>query len=573
MIRWERAVPWAAAALACLYVLIAALPPGDGPGEMRIREFGRIPIVHQGRVKPFDTLARTSLTKISGRDSYVNDAGRSVPAIRWLLDMLSAIDPDDPPTSEQALQRIPVLGARVFRIDHDQVLNVLRLSPRSGFRYSYLEVGNRSEVLQDEAERAASHRQVDRDIYEHNILELMDKVRLFQRLIEIQIPHVVPPQSVGDEWKPYDEARVRSQVTGIPDPVAESLARLLSAFRAGNVEAFNAEVDRYRSLMEKHMPEDTGRAGFETFFNSFSPFTRAPVLYVAGFLLVLISWLIWGSALRRSGVGVVAIALVVHSFALVARMYIQDRWPVFVTNLYSSAIFIGWAGVILGLVLEKFYRDGIGTAMGSVAGFVTLLIAFNLGRSGDSLEMMQAVLDTNFWLATHVTVVTLGYASTYLAGLLGIVYVLRGLLTYSLSAEASRSMARMIYGIVCFGTLFSFTGTVLGGIWADQSWGRFWGWDPKENGALIIVLWNALVLHARWGGMIRDRGLAVLAVVGNIVTSWSWFGVNMMGVGLHAYGFMGSGPFWLGLFVAGQLAVIGAGLIPKGRWRSFAAEG
>ena len=90
----------------------------------------------------------------------------------------------------------------------------------------------------------------------------------------------------------------------------------------------------------------------------------------------------------------------------------------------------------------------------------------------------------------------------------------------------------MVYGIVCFATLFSFVGTILGGIWADQSWGRFWGWDPKENGALLIVIWNAIILHARWGGLVRERGLMDLAVFGNIVTSFSWFGVNMLGVGL-----------------------------------------
>jgi hypothetical protein len=86
-----------------------------------------------------------------------------------------------------------------------------------------------------------------------------------------------------------------------------------------------------------------------------------------------------------------------------------------------------------------------------------------------------------------------------------------------------------------------FVGTILGGIWADQSWGRFWGWDPKENGALLIVLWNATILHARWGGLIRERGLAVMSVFGNIVVSLSWFGVNMLGVGLHSYGVYGSG--------------------------------
>jgi hypothetical protein len=126
----------------------------------------------------------------------------------------------------------------------------------------------------------------------------------------------------------------------------------------------------------------------------------------------------------------------------------------------------------------------------------------------------------------------------------------------------------MVYGIVCFATLFSFIGTVLGGIWADQSWGRFWGWDPKENGALIIVLWNALILHARWGGMVKERGIMNMAIFGNIVTAWSWFGTNMLGIGLHSYGFMDSAFKWLMVFMVSQLALIGLGLLPVKYWGS-----
>ena len=131
------------------------------------------------------------------------------------------------------------------------------------------------------------------------------------------------------------------------------------------------------------------------------------------------------------------------------------------------------------------------------------------------------------------------------------------------------ALTRMVYGIVCFATLFSLIGTVLGGIWADQSWGRFWGWDPKENGALIIVIWNAVILHARWGGLVKQRGLMALAIFGNIVTSWSWFGVNMLGVGLHSYGFMDAAFYWLIAFVASQVAIIALSQLPLAKWRSF----
>ena len=213
--------------------------------------------------------------------------------------------------------------------------------------------------------------------------------------------------------------------------------------------------------------------------------------------------------------------------------------------------------------------------------------------------MLRAVLDTNFWLATHVVVVTLGYASTFVAGLLAIVYIFIGLLTPMLTQkvtarsegtkaattaksgkmtsapqgiEVGKALGKMVYGIVCFATLFSFIGTVLGGIWADQSWGRFWGWDPKENGALLIVIWNAIILHARWGGLVRERGLMCLAVFGNIVTSFSWFGVNMLGIGLHSYGFMDAAFKWLMMFVISQAVIIGLGLIPLHFWSSFRSK-
>jgi ABC-type transport system involved in cytochrome c biogenesis permease subunit len=241
-----------------------------------------------------------------------------------------------------------------------------------------------------------------------------------------------------------------------------------------------------------------------------------------------------------------------------------------VTNLYSSAIFIGWAAVLLGLVLEKFNKDGIGLMVAALVGFTTQIIAHNLALGGDTMEMMRAVLDTNFWLATHVVTITLGYSAMFIAGALAIIYILRGVFTTSLTKGTADALGKMVYGIICFATLFSFVGTVLGGIWADQSWGRFWGWDPKENGALLIVLWCAVILHARWGGLVRSRGLMNMALVGNIITSFSWFGVNMLGIGLHSYGFMDSAFKWLVLFIATQVALIALGLLPLRMWRSFA---
>jgi ABC-type transport system involved in cytochrome c biogenesis permease subunit len=222
----------------------------------------------------------------------------------------------------------------------------------------------------------------------------------------------------------------------------------------------------------------------------------------------------------------------------------------------------------MGMLYEPVFRNGIGNIVAAFSGFLTLQIAYRLAGDGDTFVVLQAVLDTQFWLATHVVLITLGYSATFVAGGIGILYVIKGMLTPNLTPSERKELARMIYGTLCFAIFFSFVGTVLGGLWADDSWGRFWGWDPKENGALIIVLWNVIVLHARWGGLARERGLALLAMGGNLCTSWSWFGVNELGVGLHTYGFTEGVLLALLIFAGFNVLVIGVGCIPQRYWWS-----
>jgi ABC-type transport system involved in cytochrome c biogenesis permease subunit len=375
------------------------------------------------------------------------------------------------------------------------------------------------------------------------------------------------PSAQGPQWHSVGETLGEAVATGEIHPVVQAYAQIGDAYHVGDQRVFDKQAAQLRDWFSKEQPNATKRASFEFLFNHVDPFTHSMTLYVLAFLLACGSWLGWTRPLNRAAFYLLLLALAVHTFGLVSRMYLQERPPV--TNLYSSAIFIGWGAVIVALILERIFRDGIGAACAGAIGFITLIIAHHLAGSGDTLEMLQAVLDTNIWLATHVVVVTTGYAAMFLAGMLAIIYIVRGVFTRSLKKETADSLARMTYGVVCFATLFSFVGTVLGGIWADQSWGRFWGWDPKENGAVLIVLWCAIILHARWGGFIRQRGLMIMAIFGNVVTSFSWFGVNMLGVGLHSYGFMEKAFPWLCGFIASQLALMIVAAMPLERWRSF----
>jgi ABC-type transport system involved in cytochrome c biogenesis permease subunit len=412
-----------------------------------------------------------------------------------------------------------------------------------------------------------------------------------------------------------------------PHPGIAAWRELLSHYRDGDASACNVAVRRYLSSLEERSFDGVGmtRIGFEWFFNFFQPFFLASMLDFFAFLIAAVAMLGWSRTLNRTAFAIIALSFALHTFAIIARIVISGRPPV--TNLYSTAVFIGWGIVLLGMIFERIYRMGVGNLLASFSGFATLLIAHFLGGDGDTFTVLVAVLDTQFWLATHVTTINLGYATTFLAGLMGVLYLamrtpflfafvmsavvgamslllpgpiaqtIEAFTEISLSANAvkwigmiaslagigatawastlpqyrdaapltperEKNLSRMLYGTLCFGIFFSFVGTVLGGLWADDSWGRFWGWDPKENGALIIVLWNAVVLHARWGGLVKNRGTAVLAIGGNIATAWSWFGVNELGVGLHSYGFTEGVLLALALFAISQLAVIGIGCVP-----------
>lgn len=626
-------IPSIVAGLCAVWAFAGLNVPASKPGGFDFRDFGRLPVVSNGRTQPLDSLARNALLQLREKQSANLEPWKAwyqrpqiLSATEWLAGMM---------LKPEVADTWPVI-----RINNPDLLGLLGLPANAdpekqvdGKHFSWNAIKGKLGDLQREGHRAGQLDQSRRTPYDQALVRMMECVGLYMRL-----QNTVQPQNAKDwpaelgqfvanapagvkaynaqqEKKPHDEAALerfmrdisRFDVMARLDPALiippahpernrtewmrtvdalvgvargdgahfalNAYARMTGAYRTDNFAKFNDALGDYRTALTAHFQPELAKASREQRFNFFEPFYKSMNLYVLAFLGALGFWFAPQrmEGLRRTAAWMVGAALLVHTTGLIFRMVLEGRPPV--TNLYSSAIFIGWGACILGLILERFWRNSIGIVVSSTIGFTTLIIAHHLSLTGDTMEMMRAVLDTNFWLATHVVVVTLGYSATFVAGFLALIYLLRGLFTRSLDAGTAQSLAKMVYGIVCFGTLFSFVGTVLGGIWADQSWGRFWGWDPKENGALIIVLWNALILHARWGGLVRERGLMNLAIGGNIVTAWSWFGVNMLGIGLHSYGFMDSAFMWLMLFVVSQLALVALGCLPVSIWRSSAALG
>jgi ABC-type transport system involved in cytochrome c biogenesis permease subunit len=552
----KRALPLVVALLGAGYLLSKTRGPSLSEDGLAIHEFGKIPVIDNGRIKPLDSIARTQLRVVSDTETFKDDQGRSAPAIRWLLDvMVDTLDSKETARSH-----------KVFRIYHPQVRHALGLEgEREGYRFSIREFGDRLPNLGEQIRQAVDKQHAEKPLDEQDreLLKFQRRLTAFQAVSRFQLPHLVPPSNGQTEWRTLPDAM---QPTTSRDENAMSFVRILEAYAKGDAAAFNGETAAYLARVSGAFPVESGKSGLEAAFNRMEPFNTCGALYLIAFVLSCGALLGWSRPLNRSAFSLIAVVWVAHTLALATRIYLSGRAPV--TNLYSSAIFIGWGGVLFGLAFELIFKVGIGNMVAAKSGFLTLLVAYVLAADGDTMEVLQAVLDTNFWLWTHVTCITLGYAASYVAGLIGLIYLLMGLFTRGLTAEMRTILARMTYGTVCFAMFFSFVGTVLGGLWADDSWGRFWGWDPKENGALMIVLWNALILHARWGGLVRERGLALLTVFGNVVVSWSWFGVNELSVGLHSYGFTEGRAKWLAIFMLSQVAAVLAGLLPRSFWKS-----
>ncbi|MEM0925451.1 MAG: cytochrome c biogenesis protein CcsA, partial [Planctomycetota bacterium] len=374
------------------------------------------------------------------------------------------------------------------------------------------------------------------------------------------------------DWRTFASTFFDDASKGVsPDQVSalssDPFSRMIEVYadEKARYEDFNQAVDDQIALSGAYPIGglNHSKVGLERWMMSNPPSFFAKFFYIFAIVLGLIFFAVGGSHLRNAVWSILLAAVVVHSIGLLCRIYITGRAPVI--NIYSSAVFIGWAAAIGGLIIDRIYKLGFGNMLAATAGTLSLFVANGLS-DGDTMPVLQAVLDTQFWLATHVISVSLGYVATMVAGLLGVGYLITNWI--GKEEQYGRSVYRMVYGATCFGILFSTVGTILGGLWADDSWGRFWGWDPKENGALLIVIWNALMLHARWDSMVKARGFAILAIGGNIVTAWSWFGTNELGIGLHSYGFTEGVLFWLTTFIVSQMVMIVAGVAI---WRRPAA--
>jgi len=573
-------VKYLGATLMCLFLLSAISCAQPMVGDFS--NFKKIPVLDSGRLKPLDTFARSLLTQFSGKDHYEKQE-----ASVWLASLFFS------PAS--------TLDEKIFLINNPDIATALGIVPQQDRRYTPNQLQKTYRMLADLQQAAAKIPEKERSLAENEIMRVFDNINLYADLsrsfvfvypqsdftiiskttkaklglpldqnqfsfIDIalkandlklddpellqvsnnlfrmsqdykDLPFDVIPSSQNGKWlSPWDALNTdfsnesSRQLVLLWDNMATSYAQ-------GNGVAFNMAahlyIDSVRNQLSKDDLKKLDKFSLELFYQENSPFTWSIMFYIFAFIFFIVSFSSSKPLWYNLGLFSVVAGFIPHVMGLIMRIIIMARPPV--SSLYETFIFVGFIAVFLGLLIEYFNRQWLGIVIAAISGTALLFIANKYSAEGDTLKVLVAVLNSNFWLATHVTTITMGYAATCVGGLLGHIWLIQAV--FGRDNKILDKTYKTTLGILGVALTLTFLGTNLGGIWADQSWGRFWGWDPKENGALMIVLWTALLFHAKVAKMIDALGLAVGAVIGMMVVMWAWFGVNLLSVGLHSYGF------------------------------------
>jgi cytochrome c-type biogenesis protein CcsB len=511
--------------------------------------FESLAIQEGGRKKPIDTFARESLQKLSGRAVWKDPDGKRWQASEWLAALMLAPNP----TSWET--------APLMRCSYLPLKRTLSLpEDRSLFSFQELSTNGALERLVGEvsARKRSGSSEVSR--LENEATTLYSKLSLFSELRNGAIFRLVPPPAQsGSGW--FTLLDMNKAYADKSAKLNQLYQALITAYRGSDAAAFNAAAEQFKNEARALSPiiyPDEASLQRELLYNHTHPFRWSWIAYLASFLVML--------TLTRPNKRINAsywIAMVFFALGLfgqiygfVLRCWIAGRPPV--TNMYEVMIWIAFGAAFFALFFELKSRARYFALAASAVGVVSLILADNLPAVlNPAIQPLVPVLRSNYWLTVHVLTITLGYAAFLLA--MGIGHIVLGYCVLKPSERQKiEELTQFNYRTLQIGVLLLTAGTILGGVWANVSWGRFWGWDPKETWALIALLCYLVVLHGRYSGWLEDFALNVASVVCFQAIIMAAYGVNyVLGKGLHSYGFGVGGEWAVGSYVAAELLLVG----------------
>ena len=517
---------------------LSADAPAADTSVMDFKQWGLLATQDGGRRKPVDTFAKETLIRITGKSTYTDESGR-----RWQPNdfVLSAL-----------METHDWKNEPMVLVSFGNLKEQLGLD-KTQRRFSFTQLAGSAELqrLANEAQ-AAKRAEKPLDRVQQEALGVSDRLTLFSHVLDGSALLIVPASgNETDPWvdpsgwsKYYSEAQFA--------PVQVQLQALATAYVNGDgfnfSRAANQLQENLRSLSPSVYPQEQ-QLRLEYFYNHFESFYRAIWCYGIALVILIAAHLRKrGRSLQNIGVAVALLGLAFQASGIIMRCMIAGRPPV--TNMYESIIWVSFAVSVFGMIFFARYRAPVYLLAALPVTLIALLLVHQMPIAmPSSIDPLVPVLRDNFWLTVHVLTITLSYAAFALA--MGFGHIL--LWRYARNPAAARGDAPMhfwLYRVLQLGVLLLAAGTILGGVWANYSWGRFWGWDPKETWALIALLCYILALHGRLAGWWTQFGLAVASVVCFLAVLMAWYGVNfVLGKGLHSYGFGIGGETYVAIFV------------------------
>jgi cytochrome c-type biogenesis protein CcsB len=526
------------------FLLVVFLLPVFSVAVANEFTFETLPVQNGGRLKPYDTYARETMMLLHGSSTFKKES-------------------DDPNAKKQSRKAAHVVATMIMapemwdeipfvRVDHLGLKKAMSLpEDQKYFKPSDLTRNTRLSVLVGDlnAKRAGKEK-----------LNPFDQAA--QRL-ETQLMMFHEIQNGGIRVAPNTDAQSTTwlALAELTDTQKDGFFKALRAYvstftgeevTSSHLATLQTEVQNFVSLVQvnnpSQYPEDKSM-NIEYHYNVLAPFQWAWILYSLAAVLMFLGGLFANRILYIISWLMAAVAFGLHTYGFALRVYITERPPV--SNMYETVVWVAWGVIIFTAIFSVIKKKKYILLSGTMIAGLCMIVADRAPLILDgTLQPLEPVLRSNLWLIIHVMTITLSYAAFFLA--LGIsnvalFHVIRG---ESINSPLIRDYVDTTYKTLQVGVVLLAAGTILGGVWADYSWGRFWGWDPKETWALIALLGYLALLHGRLAGLVKNFGMLAGSIIAFSLVMMAWYGVNfVLGAGLHSYGFGAGGIEYVAGFV------------------------
>lgn len=534
---------WFSIVILSLGVLSARPAAAADPAWIEI--FGAIAVQDGGRIMPLDTYAMNLAVALTGRTRWAKSRGPAAFAGRHRIELLCDL----------LFQADVVANQTLIAIDNRPMKQEAGLETTRRFfspRELMASRGLRQVVETFRVAKREDPKARPNAIQSPALDALGSLERFFQ--LQNQPALAVVPHPPGESF-----TRLGAGVSTSEAPAQAAWLAFGAAYREGGdlaaaASALAAAINQMYALS----PADAHRIDLELFYNRHQPWRNTAVSYGLAIVLLGLSALFWRRWLILAGLICVGVGVAENTFGIYLRATILQRAPV--SNTYESLLWMGLVAVIVAGVAQWRYRKSYYLVGGLVAAELSVLFAMLVPLQSQT-NALPAVLRSNFWLIIHVMTIVASYGVLALGAVLGHIYLVRAWVQKRRAKpvpEETHSLLTQIFRMMQIGLVLLTVGTITGGIWAADSWGRFWGWDPKETWSLISILVYFTLLHARRVSWLGDFGLAVSPIAGFMAIVWTFYGVNyVMASGLHSYAFGSGGELWVGLWALAEILFLG----------------